>query len=279
MTERSSSGASDYLAAERTFLAWIRTGLALMGFGFVVARFGLFLQALRMGQPNPNGLGQPGFALRAYGTSFWLGTALIALGVIVNLVSARNHVRLVQELQRGGTGYARPSSLAIAVAVTLAVLGLAMAIYLVAVREPRQVGTGNRQEIEMTTPSGNGIVTIPSQHSVDDTIAKLEAMLEAKGVKVFALIDHSDEAEKAGLQMRPTKVLIFGSPNAGTPLMVAAPSIAIDLPLKILVWEDAEGKVWVAYNSPAYLQTRHGVPQELVQNIAVVETLAAKAAG
>ena len=130
----------------------------------------------------------------------------------------------------------------------------------------------------MSEPAGNGIVTLASHHSVEETIAKLEAMLEAKGVKVFALIDHSGEAEKAGLAMRPTKVLIFGSPKAGTPLMVAAPSIAIDLPLKILVWEDAGGKAWVAYNSPAYLQTRHGLPQELVQTIAVVETLAAKAA-
>jgi uncharacterized protein (DUF302 family) len=130
----------------------------------------------------------------------------------------------------------------------------------------------------MNEPAGNGMVTLPSHHSVEETIAKLEAMLAAKGVKVFALIDHSGEAAKAGLEMRPTKVLIFGSPKAGTPLMVATPSIAIDLPLKILVWEDGGGKVWIAYNSPAYLQTRHGVPQELVQNIAVVETLAAKAA-
>jgi uncharacterized protein (DUF302 family) len=113
---------------------------------------------------------------------------------------------------------------------------------------------------------------------VDETVVKLEEMLQAKGVKVFALIDHSGEAQKAGLQLRPTKVLIFGSPKAGTPLMVASPSIAIDLPLKMLVWEDAEGKVWLAYNSPGYLQTRHGVPPELMQNIAVVETLAAKAA-
>jgi uncharacterized protein (DUF302 family)/uncharacterized membrane protein YidH (DUF202 family) len=250
--------------------------LALMGFGFVVARFGLFLQALRIGPPN--GIGGPSFAATAYGTSFWLGTALIALGVIVNVVSARNHVRLVRELNRGGTGYARPSSLAIAVAVTLAAMGLAMAIYLVAVREPRPVRTGSREEKEMNAPTENGIVTLPSQHSVDETVAGLQAMLDAKGVKVFTLIDHSGEAEKAGLPMHPTKVLIFGSPKAGTPLMVAAPSIAIDLPLKILVWEDGAGKVWIAYNSPAYLQTRHRVPPELVRNIAVVETLAAKAA-
>ncbi len=97
-------------------------------------------------------------------------------------------------------------------------------------------------------------------------------------MNLFALVDHSGEAEKVGLQMRPTKLLIFGSPKAGTPLMQAAPSLAIDLPLKILVWEDAQNKVWVSYNSPAYLQQRHNLPPELLQNIAVVETLAAKIA-
>jgi uncharacterized protein (DUF302 family) len=95
---------------------------------------------------------------------------------------------------------------------------------------------------------------------------------------LFALVDHSGEAEKVGIKMRPTKLLIFGSPKAGTPLMLAAPSIAIDLPLKILIWEDARGKAWVSYNSPAYLQERHNVPPELIQNIAVVEALAAKPA-
>jgi uncharacterized protein (DUF302 family) len=130
----------------------------------------------------------------------------------------------------------------------------------------------------MTSNPENGIITIPSHHSVDETVQALEKILQAKSVKVFALIDHSGEAEKAGLQMRPTKVLIFGNPKAGTPLMIAAPSIAIDLPLKVLVSEDAAGKVWISYNSPAYLQARHRLPQELVQNIAVVETLAEKAA-
>ena len=103
-------------------------------------------------------------------------------------------------------------------------------------------------------------------------------MLEAKGVKLFALIDHSGEAEKAGMAMRPTKLLIFGSPKAGTPLMIASPTVAIDLPLKILVWENAEGKVWISYNSPAYLQERHGLPPELVSNIAAVEVLAKQVA-
>ena len=124
----------------------------------------------------------------------------------------------------------------------------------------------------------NGIVTIPSNHSVDETADRLKNILQAKGVTLFAVIDHSGEAEKVGLKMPPTKVLIFGSPKAGTPLMLAAPTIAIDLPLKILVAEDGTGKVWVSYNSAAYLQGRHGVPEVLVPNIAVVDALAAQAA-
>ena len=117
-----------------------------------------------------------------------------------------------------------------------------------------------------------------STFPLDQTVEKLEQLLQAKGVKLFALVDHSGEAEKAGMQMRATKLLIFGNPKAGTPLMVASPSIAIDLPLKALVWEDADGKVWISYNSPGYLQARYSLPQELVQNIAVVEALATKAA-
>lgn len=267
---RPPSGPSDYLAAERTFLAWIRTGLALMGFGFVVARFGLFLEALQ--------LGQPGLHVRPYGPSFWFGTALIVLGVVVNVVSAWSHIRLVQELKRGESSFARPSFLAIAIAVMLAALGLAVAIYFVSVREPRQANGERVQERSMTSNADNGIVTIPSHQSVDQTVQKLQGILQAKGVKLFVVVDHSGEAEKAGMQMRPTKLLIFGNPKAGTPLMLASPSVAIDLPLKVLVWEDATGKVWISYNSTAYLQTRHGLPPELVQNIAVVEALATKAA-
>jgi uncharacterized protein (DUF302 family) len=124
----------------------------------------------------------------------------------------------------------------------------------------------------------NGIVTIPGHQSVDRTVHKLEEMLQTKGVKLFALVDHSGEAEKAGMHMRPTKLLIFGSPKAGTPLMIASPTVAIDLPLKVLVWEDAGGQVWISYNSQAYLQARHHLPADLAPNIAVVEALAAKAA-
>ena len=137
---------------------------------------------------------------------------------------------------------------------------------------------GSEQEKMMTSNPENGIVTIPSHHSVDETVEKLEKALQAKGVKLFALIDHSGEAEKAGLQMRPTRLVIFGNPKAGTPLMIASPSIAIDLPLKILVWEDASNTVWISYNAPAYLQARHNLPQELVQNIAAEEALARNAA-
>jgi uncharacterized protein (DUF302 family) len=155
---------------------------------------------------------------------------------------------------------------------------LAVAIYLLSAREPNQASLGEGQEKAMTSNADTGIVSVPSNHSVDQTVEKLEEILKAKGVKLFALVDHSGEAERAGMKMRPTKLLIFGNPKGGTPLMIASPSIAIDLPLKILVWEDGNGKVWISYNSLAYLQARHHLPQELVQNIAVVEALAAKGA-
>ncbi len=130
----------------------------------------------------------------------------------------------------------------------------------------------------MPNPTQSGIIDIPTNNSVDQTVTKLKTILEAKGVTLFALIDHSGEAQKVGLTMRPTKLLIFGSPKAGTPLMLAAPSIAIDLPLKILVWEDAQGQTRLSYNDPEYLRTRHNLPAELLANIAVIETLASKAA-
>jgi len=125
---------------------------------------------------------------------------------------------------------------------------------------------------------GNGVVRIASQHSVAETVAKLETILQAKNVKLFAVVDHSGEAERAGLKMPNTKLLIFGNPKGGTPLMVASPSVALDLPLKILVAEDAGGKVWISYNAPAYLQQRHNLAAELLANIAVIEAMASNAA-
>jgi uncharacterized protein (DUF302 family)/uncharacterized membrane protein YidH (DUF202 family) len=266
---------SDYLAAERTLLAWIRTGLALMGFGFVVARFGLFLQQLQTVQKI--------FSEQSYGLSLWFGTALIAVGVIVNLFAGWQHARLVRDLDRGGATHARPAAPAVTIALFLALVGLAMTIYLISVRgsahaTPGNI-SGNKEETPMTsmTPiADNGIIHKASNHSVDETVDTLKGILQAKGVTLFALVDHSGEAEKAGLKMRPTKLLIFGNPKGGTPVMVAAPSAAIDLPLKILVWEDSAEKVWASYNSPSYLQQRHGIPQELLPNIAVAEALAAK---
>lgn len=129
----------------------------------------------------------------------------------------------------------------------------------------------------MASVTRKGIIDKPSNHSVDQTVANLKDILQSKGIKLFALVDHSGEAEKVGIKMRPTKLLIFGSPEAGTPLMLAAPSVAIDLPLKILVWQDDQGKVWVSFNSPEYLKERHGLPQDVLQNISVIETLAMKA--
>ena len=122
----------------------------------------------------------------------------------------------------------------------------------------------------------NGLVQVPSRYSVDDTVKRLQAAFTERGLEVFALIDHSGEAQKVGFEMRPTKVLIFGSPKAGTPLMVAAPSLAIDLPLKALVAEDAGGKVSVTYNSPEYLKQRHAVPEELIKNLAGAGVLMGK---
>jgi uncharacterized protein (DUF302 family) len=125
--------------------------------------------------------------------------------------------------------------------------------------------------------SESGLVQVASPYTVDETVNRLESVLAERGVRLFALIDHSGEAEKSGMKMRPTKLVIFGNPKAGTPVMVAAPTLAIDLPLKALVWEDDKGKVWVSYNSPEYLQQRHGVPEELIKNIAVAGALVAKA--
>jgi uncharacterized protein (DUF302 family) len=175
----------------------------------------------------------------------------------------------------------RTTTLAVATSLFLVLVGIGMAIYLISVRDSMHSKSGDispmNKEALMPAATDNGIISIASNHSVDQTVENLKGILQGKGVALFALIDHSGEAEKVGLKMPPTKLVIFGSPKAGTPLMLAAPSIAIDLPLKILIREDGDGKVWVSYNSPAFLQERHGFPKELLQNITVVEALAAKA--
>lgn len=124
---------------------------------------------------------------------------------------------------------------------------------------------------------GNGLMRVASRYPVEETVERLRALLEQKGMQIFAVVDHSGEAQKVGLKMRGTKVVMFGSPKGGTPLMVAAPTLAIDLPLKALVAEGEDGKVSVWYNSPEYLGQRHGVPAELIKNIAGAGALLAKA--
>ena len=120
----------------------------------------------------------------------------------------------------------------------------------------------------MATAPDNGLIHLSSSYSVAETAKRLEESLLAHGVTMFCRVDHSGEAEKVGLHMPPTQLLLFGSPRAGTPLMLASPTVAVDLPLKALIWQDADGKVWLSYNSPEYLQQRHRIPAELIKNIA-----------
>jgi uncharacterized protein (DUF302 family) len=129
----------------------------------------------------------------------------------------------------------------------------------------------------MAPTPDNGMQHLTSPYSVPETLRRIESLLQEKGLAIFCRVDHSGEAEKVGLKMHPTQLILFGSPKAGTPVMVASPTIAIDLPLKALVWEDAGGKVWVSYNSPEYLQQRHNVPSDLVKNISGAGTLLALA--
>jgi uncharacterized protein (DUF302 family) len=129
----------------------------------------------------------------------------------------------------------------------------------------------------MTSPSGNGVVHLPSPYSVTNTLQRLESVIATKGLTIFARIDHSGEAAKVGLKMLPTELLLFGSPRSGTPLMIASPTLALDLPLKALIWQDVDGAAWLSYNSPEYLQQRHNIPEALIQNIAAIRSICEEA--
>jgi uncharacterized protein (DUF302 family) len=123
----------------------------------------------------------------------------------------------------------------------------------------------------------NGVTHLASPYSVANTLNRLESVIATKGLTIFARVDHSGEAAKAGLTMQPTKLLLFGSPKSGTPLMIASPTLAIDLPLKALVWQDIQGVVWLSYNAPEYLQHRHNIPDDLLKNIAGIRAICEEA--
>jgi uncharacterized protein (DUF302 family) len=197
----------------------------------------------------------------------WFGPAMVLSGALALIWSASHYLRLTQTLRSGKVESPHRPLLAVALAVLLGIVSLTLATHLMRAKT---------QEVSMS--SENGIITIPSRHSVEATAKRLEETLAAKNVKVFALIDHSGEAAKAGFEMHPCKLLIFGNPKAGTPLMLAAPTAALDLPLKILVWERGDGAVWISYNDSTWLQQRHGLSSDLMANISVVPALAAKAA-
>jgi uncharacterized protein (DUF302 family)/uncharacterized membrane protein YidH (DUF202 family) len=256
-----------YLAAERTFLAWIRTGLALMAFGFVVARFGLFLRELESARgaapAAPSALSLP------------LGVGLVLLGVMLNIVASLHHVRYIHALNEGSLTVGRPSRLAIGLALILAAAGLTLAFYLGMTKASKSGPNIPDKETTSMKP-GEGIISKPSKYSVPETLDRLDTMLRAKGVKVFVRVDHSGEADEAGLKMPPTQLLIFGNPRGGTPVMLAAPTAAIDLPLKALAWQDTDGKVWLSYNDPAYLKQRFGLSDENIKTIVPLGNLIEK---
>jgi len=131
--------------------------------------------------------------------------------------------------------------------------------------------------MEPLIPQDSGIVSLASPHSVDETLDRLEGILRAKGITIFARIDQRKEAQRVGLDLRPTQLLIFGNPRAGTPIMAASPGSALDLPLKILAWQDDTGQVWLSYNSPDYLLRRHHLSNGLLDPISVVGVLAGEA--
>ena len=141
------------------------------------------------------------------------------------------------------------------------------------VEHRREVRNMNEPTKPGTPPSVEGIVTRPSPFSVEETLQRLQEAIHSRNLTLFAHIDHSGEAKRVGLKMQEAHVLIFGSPKGGTPLMIASPLLALDLPLKTLVWQSEDGQVWVSSTSPDYLRVRYAIPQELIGNIAVVDAL------
>ena len=229
-----------------------------MAFGFVVARFGLVLRELAVTQVT-------GPAAQS-AISLPLGVGIVLLGVVVNVVASWHHVRYIQALKEGSLTVGRPSRQAIILALILAAAGLALALYLGMTRASNPGADFPRKDMSLMK-TGDGIISKPSKHPVPETLDRVEAMLRAKGIKVFVRVDHSDEAEKVGLKMPPTQLLIFGNPKGGTAVILAAPTAAIDLPLKALARQDTSGQVWLSYNDPAYLMRRFGLNEDEIKTI------------
>lgn len=171
----------------------------------------------------------------------------------------------------------RPISLAFLVCTTVLLTSIAAAVSADAPREIFQFRATKEQSMEM--PSIDGLIVLPTQHTVADIVTRTVAIAQARGITVFANIDFSRDAARSKLTLKPTGLVILGNPAAGTPVMAVAPTAAIDLPLKILAFEDADGHTWVAYNDPLYLQRRHRFPEALVKSLAAIGALAQAVAG
>jgi uncharacterized protein (DUF302 family)/uncharacterized membrane protein YidH (DUF202 family) len=277
------------LAIERTLLAWIRTGLAMMGFGFVLDRFGFFLRELS----RVSHVG-----VRSVHVSLWSGIFLIALGAAVNLGAAVLSYPVLLRARSGENDLPGTWKLGLALAVLTALGGAAIAVLLFVtgpaegaeMRLPPPSGYRERSHpmrsdmssANASPPAASGVVSVPSRHNVAQTLERMEAVLKQKEIRLFARIDHAAGAREAGLSLRPTTVLLFGNPQAGTPLMQSQQTIGIDLPLKALVWEDEAGRAWLTYNDPRYLAERYGVrdhPETVQAMTAALQALAAAATG
>ena len=246
----------EHLAEERTLLAWLRTSLGLAGLGFVLDRAGILLRAMHAPA-----------ATIAEEAPHVRGVWLVALSLVVNVLAISRHLATLRAMRRAGLETATPQAPVLVLAVLLTVFSAALTITLIpAARAATPQGT-DAMDI------GEGIIRKASPRSVPETLDRLEGMLKAKGVQVFARIDHSGEAAKVGLTMPPTQVLIFGNPKAGTPVMLAAPTSAIDLPLKALAWQDPAGKVWLGYTDPKYFAHRYGLSEKQVAPLGVVADL------
>jgi uncharacterized protein (DUF302 family)/uncharacterized membrane protein YidH (DUF202 family) len=246
----------EFLAEERTLLAWLRTSLGIAGLGFVLDRFSLFLRAMQIS----TGVA-PGHLPHVQGIWF------VLLAFVVNVLAISRHLVTIRAMRRAGLASAAPQSPVLVVAVLLTLLTAALGLSVI---PSARADTPRRSE---SMDIGEGIIRKPSTRTVPETLDRLEATLKAKGITVFARVDHSGEAAKVGLTMPPTQVLIFGNPKAGTPVMLAAPTSAIDLPLKALAWQDGAGKVWLGYTDPAYLARRYGLTEAQVAPLAGIGQL------